>query len=281
VLRAPNFGIAPTVAYYAALATAVGGRRRWRTPAVAAIAACAGMVVLLWLGRPDGRLHVSFLVAGGGPAVLLVAPDGAVMLVDAGSQAGALSAALDAALPAGLPAPGRRRIDALLLTGGGHAEAGGLAGLDRFNIESIFMPDRVSGGVAPLAVAAAVRRGAAVNISHPGDRLTWHGIEIEAVPATTESQALKITYGAARMAVLNVAAGEPAVVPPGDYTAVGVGLGAADPVRDGVGARIVIAQDAGGRAVARGLRQAYGDALWQSSRDGRLDLTCDRRRCWW
>ena len=115
----------------------------------------------------------------------------------------------------------------------------------------------------------------------PGDRLPWHGVEIDVLPATTQSQALEITYGPARLSLMNAGAGEAAVVPAGDYAVVGVGLGAADPVRDGVRARLVVVQDAAGKPIARGLRQAYGDALWQESRDGRLDLTCDRRRCWW
>ena len=282
VLRVPNFGIAPTAGYYAALATAVAGRRWWwRTPRVAAVAACAGMVVLLWLGRPDGRLHVSFLAAGGGAAVLLVAPDGAVMLVDTGSQAAALSTALDGALPAGLPTPGRRRLDALLLTGGNHAEAGGLAALDRFSLGSILAPDQVTGGAVLQSMAAAARRGTSLIATHPGDRLRWHGLEIEALPATTQSQALTFRYGAARIALVNAAAGEPAVIPAGDYTVVGLGLGAVDPVREGVGTRLGVVQDATWRPVARGLRQAYGDSLWQLSRDGRLDITCDLRRCWW
>jgi competence protein ComEC len=280
VLRTPNFGVAPTTGYYAALATAIAARRRWRTPAMAAVAAVVGMAVLLWLGRPDGRLHVSFLGAGGGPAVLVVAPDGAVMLVDTGAQAGALAAALDGALPAALPGPGRRRIDTLLLTGDSHAEAGGLAALDRFRLGSIIAPEQVTGGAAQHALAVAARRGTILVASHPGDRLPWHGVEIDVLPATTQSQALEITYGSARLSLMNAGAGEPAVVAAGDYAVVGVGLGAADPVRDGVRARLVVVQDAAGKPIARGLRQAYGDALWQESRDGRLDLTCDRRRCW-
>ena len=281
VLRAPNFEIAPTAGYYAALAAAIAGRRWWRTPVVAAVAAGVGMVVLLWLGRPDGRLHVSFLGAGGGPAVLVVAPDGAVMLVDTGSQAGALSAALDAALPAGLPGPGRRRIDAVFLTGDSHAEAGGLAALDRFSLGTIFAPEQATGGAVLQTVSAAARRGTPVVASHPGDRLLWHQVGIDVISAATRSQALTITYGGARMALVDAAAGEPAVVPAGDYAVVGLGLGASEPVSEGVGTRLAVVQDAAGRAVARGLRQVYGDALWQSSRDGRLDLTCDRRRCWW
>jgi hypothetical protein len=248
---------------------------------MAAVAAVVGMAALFWLGRPDGRLHVSFLGAGGGPAVLVVAPDGAVMLVDTGAQAGALAAALDGALPAALPGPGRRRIDALLLTGDSHAEAGGLAALDRFRLGSIIAPEQVTGDAVQHALAVAARRGTNLVASHPGDRLRWHGVEIDVLPATTQSQALEITYGPARLSLMNAGAGEAAMVPAGDYAVVGVGLGVADPVRDGVRARLVVVQDAAGKPIARGLRQAYGDALWQESRDGRLNLTCDRRRCWW
>ena len=284
VLRAPSFGAAPTSAYYAGLVAAMatmGGARRWRVPAAFAAAACVGIVVLLAMGRSDGRLHVTFLTAGGGPAALIVAPDGATMLVDTGSQAAALSAALDGALPAVVPAPGRRRIDAVLLTGGSRAEAGGLAALDAFRVGLVIAPEHLTGSAATASIAAAARRGAVVTATNPGDRLRWHGLDLLVSSATSATQSVTIDYGGRRTVIVEGAGREPSLIPPGDYAVVGVGEGATDPLMDGVRAGVVIAQDTGGKPIARGLRLAYPDALWQSSRDGRLDVTCDARRCWW
>jgi competence protein ComEC len=281
VLVSPNFGEAPTFAYYMGLSTSVAASRRIRATAAIGLGVCVGMLVLLFFGRPDGRLHARFLSAGGGPAVLVIAPDGATMLIDSGSQSAALASELDSALPTGLPAPGRRRIGALVLTGGSHSEAGGLAALDAFSISLVVAPERMSGGVAAQVVAGAERRGAAVTWANPGDALRWHGLDVRLVPASAQASAAIIRYGTERIAILEASGTEVAVLPQGDYAVVDIGQGTVSPDMEGSGARLVFAQDRAGKPVARALRQAYSDALWQSSRDGRVDVSCDESRCHW
>jgi ComEC/Rec2-related protein len=281
VLGSANFGGAPTSAYYAALALSMAARRRWRTPAAIGIGVVAGMLVLLLLGRPDGRLHAGFLSAGGGPAVLLIAPDGATMLIDSGSQSAALAGALEGALPVGLPGPGRKRIGALVLTGGSHSEAGGAAALDAFSISMVVAPERLGGGVAAQVVSTAARRGASVTLASPGDTVRWHGLDVQILPATGQGSAAIITYGTERIAILDASGTETAVLPAGDYSVIDVGLGTLSPDLEGARTPVVVAQDQAGRPVARALHQVYGDALWQISRDGALDVTCDQGHCRW
>jgi competence protein ComEC len=281
VVSAPNFGGASTSAYYAGLFLSVAVSRRWRVPAAIGLAVGAGMLVLLLLGRPDGRLHASFLSAGGGPAVLVIAPDGATMLIDSGSQSAAVASALESALPVGLPVPGRKRIDALVLTGGSHAEAGGVAALDGYRVSLVVSPERLGGGVGAQVVSAAAGRGAAVTLAGPGDKLRWHGLDVQLVPATSQGSAAIIGFRTQRIAIVEASGTEPPALPRGDYAVVDVGQGTLSPDLEGVSTGIVIAQDHAGRAVARTLHQAYGDALWQSSRDGGLELSCDERRCRW
>ncbi|MGB2939742.1 MAG: ComEC/Rec2 family competence protein, partial [Candidatus Dormiibacterota bacterium] len=117
-IAAPGFGAPATAAYYAAGAVVVAGQaRRWPRLRMAALAAGLALAALLVLGHPDGRLHLVFASGVTGPVAVLVAPDGATMLLGAGSSAAALGPALGAELPVAAPLPGMpRRLDAVVLT---------------------------------------------------------------------------------------------------------------------------------------------------------------------
>ncbi len=281
VIRVAAFGAPATAAYYAAVGAFVAGRNRWRLPAAAVVAGLTGTAVLLALGRPDGRLHMTFLVAGAGPAVLVVAPDGATMLVDSGSEAAALGAELDATLPGGLPLPGWRTIDTVVLTGDSRPEAGGLSALDRYRVSSLYAPADMTTAAALQWLGVESRLGATANAIRPGDSWTWHGLSISAAASKAESVALTIGYGAERIAIVEAGTGVPAAAPPGDYAAVDVGDAASEPALEGVGTRLLVAQDAAGKPIARGLRLGFSEELWQASRDGRLAVVCDAKRCSW
>jgi hypothetical protein len=246
-----------------------------------ATAALVGTAVLVAAGRPDGRLHLIFLAAGSGPAVVVVAPDGAAMLVDSGSQASALDAELDATLPAGLPLPGWRRIDSVVLTGGSRPEAGGLSGLGGYRIGAVFAPADLATEAAVQWLGDEARRGALVNAVRPGDTWSWHGLSLSVAAARSDSIALTFGYGAERIAIVEAGTGAPAAVAPGGYAVVDVGDGHSEPALDGVSTRLLVAQDAPGKPIARGLRLGVAQSLWQTSRDGRLEVACDARRCAW
>jgi ComEC/Rec2-related protein len=281
VLRVASFGTQATAAYYAGLGAFVAGRSRWRLPLAAAVAAVVGTAVLLASGRPDGRLHMSFLVAGAGPAVLVVAPDGATMLIDSGSQPALLGPELDATLPVGLPLPGWRRIDSVVLTGGSRPEVGGLTALERYRVDAVFAPADLTTSAAVRWLGVEARRGAVVTRVHPGDGWRWHGLSLSVTASRAESIALTVVYGAEQIAIVEAGTGVPGAAPPGDYAVLDVGDGASDPALDGVMARVLVAQDAAGKPIARGLRAGFGDELWQASHDGRLEIACDARRCAW
>ncbi len=279
VVRVDNFGAPPSGAYYGVIAgfTVARRRARWRLPA----AALTGTLVLALMSRPDGRLHLSFLVAGGGPAVLVTAPDGTTMLIDSGSQDGALGTELDATLPPALPFPGWRRLDSLVLTGGSRPEAGGLSALDRFGFRSVAAPHGLTSAAAVGWLSSAAQRGSTIAWLRPGDAWTWHGLQLTVAESGQAGLGLTIDYGSARIAILETGAKGSAAVPAGNYTVVDVGDGASEPALDGVDTRLVVAQDAARHPVARGLRLSVADSMWQATRDGRLDVTCDAVRCTW
>jgi hypothetical protein len=115
----------------------------------------------------------------------------------------------------------------------------------------------------------------------PGDSWTWHGLGLSVAASKTESVAVVVGYGDQRIAIVEAGTGAQAVVPPGEYAVVDVGDGAAEPTLDGVGARLLLAQDVAGKPIARSLRSGFSRELWQASHEGSLEITCDQRRCAW
>jgi competence protein ComEC len=281
VLRVASFEAWSSAAYFAGVGAFVTARSRWRLPLAAGLATLAATTVTVGLARPDGRLHVRFLEAGSGPAALVVAPDGATLLIDTGSQAAALGRELDATLPARLPLPGWRRIDSVVLSGGSRPEAGGLAALDRYRIGTVFASDDMITTAAVEWLGREHRLGTTMTGIRPGDSWTWHGLGLSVAASKTESVAVVVGYGDQRIAIVEAGTGAQAVVPPGEYAVVDVGDGAAEPTLDGVGARLLLAQDVAGKPIARSLRSGFSRELWQASHEGSLEITCDQRRCAW
>jgi ComEC/Rec2-related protein len=281
VLRVASFEAWSSAAYFAGVGAFVTARSRWRLPVAAGLAALVATTIAVGLARPDGRLHVRFLAAGSGPAALVVAPDGATLLIDTGSQAAALGRELDATLPARLPLPRWRGIDSVVLSGGSRPEAGGLAALDRYRIGMVFAADDMITTAAVEWLGREQRLGATMTGIRPGDSWTWHGLGLSVAASKTESVAVVVGYGDQRIAIVDAGTGAPAVVPPGQYAVVDVGDGAVEPTFDGVGTRLLLAQDTVGKPIARSLRVGFSRELWQASHDGRLEITCDPRRCAW
>lgn len=294
VLKVSGFGAAPSVAYYMVLGTLVAGRGRGAPKLLLAGAAgAAATVALIVVGRPDGHLHVTFPAGVTGPVAVVTAPDGATMVVGGGASAAALGPALDAALPASAPLPGAaRRIDAVAVLGSSHDDAGGLAALTSRSVAVVLTPRGLPGGAASDAVARLGERGAHVVSLAAGDTIAWHGLTLVAYPgADTGEVSLELRAGGRSVLIAGAGGGRaPPRLPRGRFDAVAVGSGAVEPVVEGVStSRVVVQRGAdplasssgtsGAGVVARGLRAFAGDALWDTSRDGVLVLTCDDATC--
>lgn len=92
----------------------LAGFVRSRAVTTALIGAGAGiamLLALLWLSRPDGKLHVWWLDAGHSNAVLIQTPAGAHILVDGGRFPSQLLTALGDRLPFN-----KRRLDLLVIS---------------------------------------------------------------------------------------------------------------------------------------------------------------------
>ena len=292
-LTTPRFGAAATVAYYAAATVVAAAQaRRWPRLRLVALATSAAVAALLVVGRPDGRLHVEFLGGVTGPAAVVVAPDGATMLVGTGSSSQALTPALDAVLPLSAPLPGMpRRLDAVALIGSAKEEAGGIEALASRRVGVALVPDGISGAAAISAVARMREQGTQALALRAGDVAPWHGLELTAHPAGVAGElALEVRWGNVRALILSSAdARNVPTLPAGDFAAVDLGSAAVDPGLAGVSAGAIVVQNAGATVpggaaapthpAARGVTQAAGDRLWETSRDGGLRLSCDKSGC--
>jgi competence protein ComEC len=269
-------------AYYIALAGGtLGMARRWRLPLVVVIAGGLSLLALVLLSLPDGKLHVRFLAGVTGPAVVVIAPDGATLLIDGGSSASQLAPALDAALPPGRPLPGLgRRLDAVLLTGGSREESGSLSLSGRYRPGLLITPAGAAGAAGSAGDQPAQRLEFTT-----GDRVDWHRLQLRAYPGAQPGQlVLDLRYGASAVLITDSVDGHhPVQLPSAAYDLVALGSGAAAPIDDGVSTRALILQRAraSGRPVAHELTQRFGSALWRTDKDGELAATCDTSVCNW
>jgi hypothetical protein len=145
----------------------------------------------------------------------------------------------------------------------------------------VFAPADMTTSAAVQWLGVEARRGAIVTGVHPGDGWIWHGLSLSVTGSKAESIALTVAYGAEQIAIVESGAGVPAAAPPGDYAVLDVGDGASDPAIGGVDTRLLVAQDAAGKPIARSLRAGFSQELWQASRDGRLEIACDTGHCAW
>ncbi len=99
-------------------------------------------VAVLVQGRNDGRLHLYFLAAGQGNAVLVVSPSGKTALVDGGPEPGTVLSELGRHLPFW-----KRELDLVILTETTPGQmAGPVAVLERYQARAAFHPSRVRAG---------------------------------------------------------------------------------------------------------------------------------------
>lgn len=141
------------------------GRAARRVFGWSGVAAAAGLAALAWAGAlrtPDGLLHVHVLDVGQGDAILIVAPGGQRMLVDAGAGRSAVLAELGRRLP-----PWDRRLDVVLLSHPDADHVGGMAAvLERYEVGWLVEPEVEHETPDAAAWRAAGRRERASGAEH-------------------------------------------------------------------------------------------------------------------
>ncbi len=141
-------------------------------------------IAVLVQGRNDGRLHLYFLAAGQGNAVLVVSPAGRTVLVDGGPEPSTVLSELGRHLPFW-----KRELDVVVLTETAPEQmAGPVAVLERYRAGAAFHPPRVRPGVGwerwrellrragtvPLPLSGGVRLelgdGVTIEVLYPGEK---------------------------------------------------------------------------------------------------------------
>jgi beta-lactamase superfamily II metal-dependent hydrolase len=175
-----------------------------------ALLTLAAVVSVLALARPDGRLQVVALDVGTGSAVLVQGPHGERVLIDGGPDADRLYQSLGRALP-----PGARHLQAVVLTGGGRPEIGGLNDLfARYRVDRLYLAPGANSFTARQLAANAAKRGIVVEALPLGGSLTLGGVTLAPLGA---GESWSLRYGARTVLVLPPAAGDAVtVLPPVD-----------------------------------------------------------------
>ena len=184
------------------------------------IAAVAGLCVLflstgfaaLARAAPSldhGVLEVTIIDVGQGDSILVVAPDGATMLIDGGGSIGPVHSEFDFGEDVVSPYlwwRGLDHLDVVVLT---HAHGDHIGGLSR--IVQNFRPEEVWVGINPETpaldhfLAVDAQNHAAVKKHTAGETLPWHGTEIRVLsppanwrpkkePKNDDSLALLVSY---------------------------------------------------------------------------------------
>jgi competence protein ComEC len=272
-LAVPWFGLPHAAGYYAAAVVVVAAHRLGVRPGRAGAGAVAtAMMVLLWMSRPDGRMHLVLMATPGGGA-LVTAPDGARMLVDTGDSPAALATELDAQL-----APPDPRLDAVLLTGSAPAAAGGVAGLGPRVPALLLLPLDPVGDVPSLVAGAFAAHGTGLQRLAPGDRWRWHGLDL-ATGDCGDGLSVSVRLGASLAWFCSAGtSADPGAVPQWGGMVIDIGEGRVPPDGSLASATWVVEHTSGS---ARGVASAtsLGAKTWRTSKDGPLLLTCDQAAC--
>jgi competence protein ComEC len=174
-------------------------RRLWiRLGTAAAVAALILMLSTL-LGRPDGKLHVTYLDGG----VLIQSPKGAAILVDGGEFPSRLLDDLGDALPAR-----SRRIEAVIVTAPDETRTAALPEvLERYQVGALLTNGQTSGVLDALLERAEEENVPVLPVSAGYELTTDDGLRIEVLhpltiptretPLYDGSLVLRVTYGEA------------------------------------------------------------------------------------
>lgn len=177
----------------------LAGRVFGPAPRAAALAGLMLGVMWTWrqaADRPDGRLRVTVLESGA--AALIESPDGRFVLVGGGPSRIDLAEALARALPYS-----HRRLDWLVISGGGREVAGGLLGLaERFPIGAAWRLVDDGGPELDALMQDLHERRAPVVAAAPGAALDLgRGARLLALGQGEAVESLVLEYGRLRVAL--------------------------------------------------------------------------------
>jgi competence protein ComEC len=154
----------------------------------------AVLAALTWravVNRPDGRLHLTILDAGGGDAILIETPTGRYVLVDGGSSTMRLSTALGRRLP-----PLAAHLDWIVIGGTHEEQIAGLAGaIERFSIGSVLIAGDPNGPAYSKILDAFLEKGINVQPAIPKQKLDLgSGATLEVVAVSQHGAILLLKY---------------------------------------------------------------------------------------
>jgi competence protein ComEC len=198
---------------------AVRRSRGWAWVAVVVLPAI--VVMVLWPERvvsSPGSLEVTAIDVGQGDSILIVGPDGATMLIDAGGPVGGVTEATEATsrfdigeevVSPYLWSRRFRRLDVIALSHAHSDHMGGMPAVMRnFRPRELWVSiDPNSDAYRALLVEAA-QLGVVVRHFYAGDRVSWGGIEVSVMapetgyanpgePVNNDSLVMRMQYGKA------------------------------------------------------------------------------------
>jgi len=213
-------GLIPPVwigAYYIALfgSTALSARKmlpdlEWgRTLAskvsAAALPILAAGVFMMWgayFHRPDGRLHLTMLSAGGGETILVRSPDGGTVLIDAGGDTNQVISELGRILGFG-----PQRLDWVVVGSAAVESVSALAEIaERFEIGAVLLPagmNRNSGIIARF-LARCEQKHIPIHEGEGGYRLDFDGgASLTVLMQGDSGMILSLEHGMSRWLILD------------------------------------------------------------------------------
>lgn len=152
----------------------------------------AALLLLAWMQRADGRLHL-FFPALPGDAALIRFPSGGYALIDGGADPDALVSALGRRIPFW-----RRDLDLLILTTvDSQRLPGQVAALDRYQVRRAFAPPvpRATPTFAAWHERLAAL-GTPVRLLRAGQSVVLDGVRISALAVDADGALLRLDYGA-------------------------------------------------------------------------------------
>ena len=193
-------------------------RRRGRWVWATAVLLPLAMLAVTWSYRArlhPGQLEVTALDVGQGDSILLAAPQGATMLIDAGGQVGSTQVSNggwdigEEVVSPYLWSRGIRRLDVVALTHAHSDHMGGMAAVLRnFHPRELWVSVNAGSASFHRLLQQAREQGTVVRWLHAPDSLTWDSMQVQVLapqasalnglgPINNDSLVMEVDYGRA------------------------------------------------------------------------------------